>query len=257
MPGFFLNYGCNFIFMGGSTCSIGPVPLFLQCWFMDANTRGAPGGSFPQEKDTGLHTVLGCSQSCLPESRWDSCGHCWAKLGHDQKKKKISHQGLDKEKLAPSPARNLDSGWVWKGKLRGQLCTGFQKKIVSKTCDSQKKPHPHSTEIYVWVYIYIRQLDFLGKIPKSENQPPKKPAWALKCCIYPARWCRRAKQGGHTSAECSQVEADGHSSVAVRVRKTENWRNKLQVMHNVRSQCDSTERKPPRGFCLKCLDCFL
>lgn len=83
----------------------------------------------------------------------------------------------DTRELAPSPARYLGTRGVWKGRLslREQLCTGFQKKTVGKSCDSL-------LILIALRYTYVlhkHQLDLLGKIPKSGN-------WSLK--NQPGHW---------------------------------------------------------------------
>lgn len=164
------------------------APSLYSCWFMDANTRGLPGCA-SREKVVGLHTVLGCSQgcphvsawntlpqSCHPESSWHFCGHRWArpKLGHAPN---ANIRVWDTRELAPSPARYLGTRGVWKGRLslREQLCTGFQKKTVGKSCDSLLI---FIALRYTYV-VYKHQLDLLGKIPKSGN-------WSLK--NQPGHW---------------------------------------------------------------------
>lgn len=149
--------------MGGNTCSIGPVPLFLQCWFLDANTRGVPGCSFSQEKDVCLYTVLGCSQGC------PTC---------------LCHRAATLRAAGtPVATDEWDQSW------------DMIQKQISATRVWDKR------ELASW------------KNPHIWKPATKTPAWALKCCIYLPRWCRRAKQGGHTSAECCQVKADEHSSM--------------------------------------------
>ena len=61
----------SIMFMGVGTCSISPVPLELQCWFMEANTKSRNLGVHLEEQSSAFAQCL-TVHSAAPRVRADS-----------------------------------------------------------------------------------------------------------------------------------------------------------------------------------------
>lgn len=169
--------------MGGSTCSIGPLPLFLLIhgcqhkritWVCISRKSCWPSHS--AWLFTGLSTCLCLKHSATELPPWEQLALLWL-LVSDFQMQTSATRVWDTRELAPSPARYLGTRGVWKGRLslREQLCTGFQKKTVGKSCDSLLI----LIALRCTYVVHKHQLDLLGKIPRSGN-------WSLK--NQPGHW---------------------------------------------------------------------
>lgn len=128
-----------------------PAPLALSLYSCNADSwmptqEEYLDALFPQEKAVGLHTVPGCSQGCptylchravtpratgtpVATGEWDQS---WDMI----QKQTSATRVWDKRELVPSPAWNLGTRWVWKGRL--SLRIQFCRRRLSKSHDSSK-----------------------------------------------------------------------------------------------------------------------